>query len=430
MRHDTTVAIVGAGLSGLTAARTLFQAGIDVTVLESADRPGGRALAETTALGSRVDLGGQWLGHNHHRLAGLADELGLTRYPMHSRKLPAILDGHRRIRAASPSMLTAAAALAGVAAVSRIKAPPRWNDVSVAEWLRRVPGRVPRRLLEVLALISWTADLERMSVAAMAQMLRHQGGLRTVLATRGGAQDSLLVEGVGTIVERLAAELGPALRTGCRVTAMMRDEQGVLLRTAAGEVRARRAIVTVPPPLARHITHEPPLPPARVALERDTYMGSVYKALAVYPMPFWRARGAGDAIVLDKPGRAVFDTTAPGGPGHLCFLIAGPEARELDGLAADARRRLLLFPLADLYGPGVLDPADWREKFWHRDEHAGGGYIALPDLGGAAGFPPMPATPVGSVHWAGAETAHDHPGYLDGAIEAGERAAREVIKLG
>jgi len=208
---------------------------------------------------------------------------------------------------------------------------------------------VPRRLLEVLALISRTADLERMSVAAMAQMLRHQGGLRTVLPTRGGAQDSLFVEGVGTIVERLAADLGPALRTGHRVTAMVRDEQGVLLHTSAGEVRVRRAIVTVPPPLARHITHEPPLPPARIALERDTYMGSVYKALAVYPMPFWRARGAGDAIVLDKPGRAAFDTTAPGGPGHLCFLIAGPEARELDGFSADARRRLLLFPLADLY---------------------------------------------------------------------------------
>ncbi|MYV61833.1 FAD-dependent oxidoreductase, partial [Streptomyces sp. SID4931] len=59
---DATVVVVGAGLSGLTAARELHRRGVDVIVLEAADRIGGRAMAETTALGSRIDLGGQWIG--------------------------------------------------------------------------------------------------------------------------------------------------------------------------------------------------------------------------------------------------------------------------------------------------------------------------------------------------------------------------------
>ena len=73
------VAVIGAGMAGLIAARELQRRGIDVVVLESASRPGGRMLAETTALGSRVDLGGQWIGHGHHRFEALAAELGTAR---------------------------------------------------------------------------------------------------------------------------------------------------------------------------------------------------------------------------------------------------------------------------------------------------------------------------------------------------------------
>ncbi|MFP1662551.1 flavin monoamine oxidase family protein [Streptomyces cavourensis] len=114
---DATV-VVGAGLSGLTAARELHRRGVDVLVLEAADRVGGRAMAETTALGSRLDLGGQWIGHDHHRIMALAAELGATRYPMHTGPVPQVIDGGRRLPLASPSVVPAGAALAGVGVLS------------------------------------------------------------------------------------------------------------------------------------------------------------------------------------------------------------------------------------------------------------------------------------------------------------------------
>lgn len=422
-----SVVVVGAGVSGLVAARALRRAGADVLVLEASDRPGGRTLAETSVLGSRLDLGGQWVGHDHHRLIALADELGLERFPMHTERLPLLVDGPRRVSWASPSTLVAVSVLGVVGLVTLVGAPKRWNGVTVDRWLRRVPGRTARRLLEVTGLISWTADLDRFSVRAMVGMIRSQGGLRTMLSTTGGAQDSLLVEGAGSVAERLAAELGPRLRTGQRVTTIVRGDDGVTVRTAAGQVRAERAIVAVAPPVARRIVHEPPLPAERAALERNTFMGSVYKAIAVYERPFWRDRRGGELVVLDDPGAAVFDTTPPGGPGHLCVLVGGSEARALDRLDVAGRRDALLRRLVPHLGPEVLEPAGWHEKAWHRDEDVEGGYLALPTAGTSEGIAPVAFASAGGVHWAGTETATDHPGYIEGAIDAGERAAREVL---
>lgn len=422
---DSTVVVVGAGLSGLTAARGLQRRGVDVVVLEAADRVGGRVQGETSALGSRFDLGGQWIGHDHHRVMALANELGVTRFRMHTAALPTVIDGPRRISPVSPSMLMAAVVLAAIDVLARL-GTAGWNESTLDRWLSRVPGRTARRLLEVVALTAWTADLDRLSVHAATDMIRHLGGLSTILGTKGGAQESLLVESAGALVERLATELGPRVRTGHRVVSIGRGER-VLVRTVAGDVQAEKVIVTAPPPTAARIAFDPALPANRMALQRNTYMGSVYKAIAVYRQPFWRERGGGEFVVLGKPGSVSYDTTAPGGPGHLCVLVGGPEARELSRLDPTQRRAAVLGPLAAHIGPEVLQPDDWHEKSWHLDEFAGGGYVALPKPGTTEGFSPMPCAPVGDIHWSGSETARDHPGYLDGAIEAGQRAAAEVL---
>lgn len=423
----TTVAVIGAGLSGLIAARELRRQGIEVVVLEAAGRLGGRALTEPTPLGSWVDLGGQWIGHDHHRITALAAELGVRKFTMHSEGLPAVIDGRRRLPLRSPSILAFGAILAGVAALSRLGGPRRWNTVTLADALGKVPGRTARRLLEVVALTSWTADPDRYSIQAMAKMIREQGGLRTMLSTRGGAQEALLVEGVGALIDGIAAELGDRVRSGHRVTSITQSNDGITVDTTAGQVRAAKVIITVPPPTVRQISFDPPQSAHRDAIARNTYMGSVYKAIAIYNTPFWRNRCSGEFLVLDTPGRAVFDTSPPEGPGHLCFLVAGPEARALDHLDPAERRAALLGALADYVGPEVLEPVSWHEKAWHQDEFVGGGYLALPEPGTTEGFLPVDATPVGDIHWAGTETAADHAGYFEGAIESGTRAAAEVV---
>ncbi|MFD2470367.1 flavin monoamine oxidase family protein [Amycolatopsis silviterrae] len=423
--REATVAIVGAGMAGLIAARNLRRAGIDVVVLESAGRVGGRVLSETSALGSRLDLGGQWIGHGHHRFERLAKELGETVFPMHTPKRPVMVEGAASVSGSGATMANLALAVWELRA--KLGAPAKWEHTTVGQWIAKSPGRRSRRVLEALVAASTCADLDRLTMHAFASTIRHQGGLATMMATKGGAQDSLLVEGAGTLAERLAADLGTRVRTECQVTAVRSAAEGVTVETLEGVFRARKAIVTAPPPTAARIAFDPPLPAARARLGKNMYLGSVYKAIAVYDRPFWRERHReAELVVLGKPASATFDTSPPGGPGHLCVLVGGREARDLDALAPAERRELVLGPLAARLGGEVLSPASFHEKAWHLDEHAGGGYAALPAPGSRAGYYPIPADPVRHVHWAGTETAAEHAGYIEGAIESGQRAAREV----
>ena len=81
MTDRVDVAVVGAGLAGLTAARELRKRGREVVVLEAQDRVGGRTLNHTFDDGTVVEIGGQWVGPTQDRLIALAAELGIGTYP-------------------------------------------------------------------------------------------------------------------------------------------------------------------------------------------------------------------------------------------------------------------------------------------------------------------------------------------------------------
>src|SRR5947207_14014848 len=81
--READVAIVGAGLAGLTAARELRAAGFAPVVLEARDRVGGRTLNEPLGDGQVVEVGGQWIGPTQDRMAELAREMGDETFPTH-----------------------------------------------------------------------------------------------------------------------------------------------------------------------------------------------------------------------------------------------------------------------------------------------------------------------------------------------------------
>ena len=98
---DTQVLVIGAGLSGLAAARTLHRSGAEVTVLEARSRVGGRTEGGHTADGTPVELGGQWLGPTQTRMYALVQELGLETFPTYNTGQHVVQLGGKRTRMAS-----------------------------------------------------------------------------------------------------------------------------------------------------------------------------------------------------------------------------------------------------------------------------------------------------------------------------------------
>ena len=83
MHHDADVIIVGAGISGMIAARKVLEAGLTPLVLEADERVGGRILTEEVIPGVPIELGAQWIGDTHQRMFRLAAELGVQTYPQY-----------------------------------------------------------------------------------------------------------------------------------------------------------------------------------------------------------------------------------------------------------------------------------------------------------------------------------------------------------
>jgi monoamine oxidase len=445
--HDLIV--VGAGLSGLVAARRLARAGHRVAVVEARDRVGGRTLS-TTLEGQRVDLGGQWIGDRHVRLRALAAELGIDSFPQFAGGKKVLVVGGRR---RSYSGFLPRIGLLGLVelglVIGRLErlarrvdpaaplATPRAGELdrqSVADWLaRRVRTREARDLLGLATQMIFAAEPRELSMLFFLLYARSGEGLARLAQVERGAQERRFITGAQAICERLAQQLGSSAQILLEhpVRAIEQSSDGVVVRTARGELRAQRAILALPPALLAEIETAPALPSARTQLHASMAMGSVIKCIASYATPFWRHAGySGEAVSTSGLVRATFDDCSPAGDhAALVAFVVGDAARELSRRPEAERRARILDELAALHGPAAREPTSYLDKDWVADPWSRGCYVGLLGPGALSATAAALRAPCDRLHFAGTETAIHHIGYLEGAIEAGERAAAEVTPL-
>ncbi len=447
MTTTSDVIVVGAGLSGLIAARALARAGRGVRVLEARDRVGGRTLSATEG-GQIVDLGGQWIGDKHERLRALAAELGVETFAQYAtgKKL---LDrrGGGKPRAFTgflPKIGLFGVADLGIALVRLERLARRvslgdplatpgaaaFDAQTLADWLeRRVHTRAARDLLGLAAQMIFAAEPHELSFLYFLLYARSGEGLQRLAEIERGAQERRFTTGAQSICARLADELGDRVALEHAVHAVEQDASGVTVHTAAGARKARRAILALPPAMLRKIAFAPELPLPRAQLHARMPMGSVIKCIASYERPFWREAGySGEAFSTAGLVRATFDDCSPAGDhAALVAFVVGDAARELSRRPEAARRAAVVAELARLHGPAAGAPVSYIDKDWLADEWAGGCYVGIMPPGLLSETAGVLRAPCGRVHFAGTETARHHMGYLEGAIEAGERAAAEVL---
>ncbi|WP_350278796.1 flavin monoamine oxidase family protein [Kribbella sp. HUAS MG21] len=444
MRTDCVV--VGAGLSGLVAARRLLQAGLGVCVLEARERVGGRTLNADVGNGQVVEIGGQFTGPGQDAIQRVAREAGVETFATHTcgTHLMELRGRTRRWSGANPriglvpslSYLGAQRELDRMAREVDPAAP--WQAVRAAEWdaltlggwmRRRMLSESARTLLAMAVRAVWSIEPDEVSLLHILACINAGHSLERLIRTRDGAQQDRFVGGSQRIAEELARTMPDQLWLGHPVRRIAQDGERVVVRADGLEVEADRVIVAVPPLLCREIEFAPAMPLGRQQLIARTPQGTTLKYLAVYDEPYWRAAGLSGQVASDRgPVGAAFDNSPPGGrPGILLGFVVGRHARDLLALPVAERERQVLDCFARWFGDRARSPREvlvgsWSEETWTR-----GCYAAFHPPGLWTSFGACLRQPHGRVHWAGAETATRWIGFMDGAVTAGERAASEVL---
>lgn len=445
--EHTTVVIIGAGLAGLSAARQLHAQGVEVLVVEARDRVGGRIYTLPAHDGTPIDLGGQWIGPGQERVAALAEAVGATTFPTYDTgNNITIRDGERHIYsgaipmddpAASVELVQQMLSLNMLALEVPLEAPwtapeaAAWDAQTVETWLEHnVTSPRARELLTLGVRSVFCIEPCDLSLLHFLFYIHSAGNLHALVSVTRGAQERRFHEGAQSIAHKVAAALGERVILNTPIHTVSQDGRGVRIIGDTFAVTAERAILALPPVLAGRLRYQPAMSALRDQLTQRVPMGSVIKVQCLYPTPFWRDEGwSGQVANNDGLVSVTFDNTPQRGtPGILMGFIEGNAARIWGARTLEERREAVIACLISYFGKQAAHPTEYVEKYWAADEYTRGCYAGYMPPGVWTTYGCALREPVGRLHWAGTETATMWNGYMDGAVQSGERAAVEVLQ--
>jgi monoamine oxidase len=418
------VIVVGGGLAGLTAARELGRRGRSVLVLEARERLGGRTWVSSFA-GVDVEMGGAFVHWSQPHLWA-----EVTRYGLDIVELPEAdrgflrrddgieeLDPKAFIELSGAFEQLCAGTEAYLAEPMSIPEGPDAVEADLASTAERIaaldldPQR--RDLLDALCAALSSAPNDRVGFLTIARSFALAGFVGKMLFDTNGRW--ALEGGTATLVDAMRRDLRADVRLGTLVEEIAQDKTGVTVRTTDEAHAASAAIVALPVNALGAVRFDPPL--------SERKREAAAEGLVSLGVKVWAKLAGGSrsmfAAAPDRFPLSFVETVAPTPDGGSVVLGFGPSAAALspDDPEPVARAIEELLPGARVEEVGGHD--------WVRDPLAGETWASY-GPGRSLRWLPELERREGRVAFAGGDFARGWGSYMDGAIETGLRAGREI----
>uniref|UniRef100_A0A4X1VKU0 Amine oxidase n=2 Tax=Sus scrofa TaxID=9823 RepID=A0A4X1VKU0_PIG len=439
---------------GMAAAKLLHDSGLSVIVLEARDRVGGRTYTVRNQQVKYVDLGGSYVGPTQNRILRLSKELGLETYKVNEveRLIHYVKGKSYPFRGPLPPVRNPITFLdlnnlwrtvddmgREIPSDAPWKAPlaEQWDQMTMKELLDKLCWTESSKQLATLFVnLCVTAETHEVSALWFLWYVKQCGGTTRIISTTNGGQERKFVGGSGQVTERIKDLLGDRVKLERPVVHIDQTGENVLVETLNHEVyEAKYVISAIPPVLGMKIHFSPPLPMMRNQLITRVPLGSVIKCIVYYKEPFWRHKDYCGSMIIEGEEAPIAYTLDDSKPDGSCAAIIG----YLFPVFFLLHFHFCLFPppprlkkLCDLYAKVLgskeaLNPVHYEEKNWCEEQYSAGCYTTYFPPGIMTQYGRVLRQPVGRIYFAGTETATHWSGYMEGAVEAGERAAREIL---
>ncbi len=418
--------VVGAGISGIAAARELNSAGFRVTVLEARNRIGGRILTDRS-FGSAVDLGASWIhGVDGNPIADLAGQFGIETYATDMDHVQVFdFDGSEiddqsqtEIESLFDELLQSAIELG----------EDLDNDISVGEGIalaideREIPLSEQEerwlRFAEIETEIEYGAGIDDLSLWWWDDEESFPG------------EDHLFPGGYDQVTEQIAHGLD--IRLGKSVKSCRYHDDGISVSTENEEFTADYLVVTLPLGVLKYgdIEFDPPISGQhRIAIDR-LGMGVLNKVAMKFDQRFW-SEGTDWFNLVPESGQSFTEflsLSVKTGEPILVALTGGPFARTFKDREDDEIASEMLTSLRIMFGD-VPAPTAVAITRWDVDPFAYGSYAHIPVGAEAEDYDRLSEPISDRLFFAGEHTNREYPSTVHGAYLSGIRAANQIIDL-
>ncbi len=440
------VVIIGAGLSGLTAARMLVKADKKVLVLEAQDRVGGRTWSQDIGQGNFIDIGGQWIGKGHQKMYQLAEEAGIKTFPTFAKGENILRNNgkNQRYKGDNPplglfSLLSMQKAMRKFDKRASLILPdtPWFSDKaveldqqSVGSWIdRKISNTTARAFIKRVVEGEICLPVENVSMLQALSSAKATGSFQQAESVEDGALRDRIFGGAQSVCHFLHNQIKGSVKLNCPVTFVNQSDNHVEIGNMDFFVKTKKVIVTAPIAVVKQIKFTPALPVEKQTLISAMEMGVVIKCHAVYEKPFWRDSGlSGSSICLDEVVELSIDNSVAGcDKGIIASLIHAERAKSLLDFSAEERRNVILRSYTELFGREAMKPIMYHDYSFSNNPWIGGAYSGYFKKGIFSKYGEYISKPTGNVYWAGTETSHSFKGFMEGAVLSGERVAKEIV---